>query len=98
MNRGERINHGLIERHAVTLSNGERCTVRRYPDRIAIQLPVSFSPSWHELQRIKHEIVGNVEAFEFYPVEHDVVDLTNTRHLWFDVIHDRNHPEFLSKE
>lgn len=58
--------------------------VRVYEDRIAIQAPNLDPISWEELQRVKHEVLGEVFAVEVFPAkECDVVNLRNTRHLWF---------------
>ena len=39
--------------------------------------------SWDVLQSIKNELLGSdALAIEFYPPAHNVVDETNTRHLW----------------
>lgn len=78
-------------------------SVRVYADRIAIQSSKDDAISWEVLQRVKNKVIGEVFAIEVFPAEEsEVVNLRNTRHLWFgpevdklkDVI---KHPEF-SKE
>ncbi len=78
-------------------------SVRVYADRIAIQSSKNDAISWEVLQRVKNKVIGEVFAIEVFPAEEsEVVNLRNTRHLWFgpevdkikDVI---KHPEF-SKE
>lgn len=50
--------------------------VRVYEDRIAIQAPNLDPISWEELQRVKHEVLGEVFAVEVFPAkECDVVNL-----------------------
>lgn len=39
--------------------------------------------TWDELQRIKAEVgYGDHDALELYPIESDVVNVANLRHLW----------------
>ena len=98
MNWYEKSRVGLIRIEVV-----EGYSVRIYSDRIAIQSSNQDPISWEVLQRIKNKIIGSVFAIEVFPAEEsEVVNLRNTRHLWFgpevdklkDVI---KHPEF-SKE
>lgn len=98
MNWYEKSRVGLIRIEVV-----EGYSVRVYSDRIAIQSSNQDPISWEVLQRIKNKIIGSVFAIEVFPAEEsEVVNLRNTRHLWFgpevdklkDVI---KHPEF-SKE
>lgn len=74
--------------------------VRFYENRIAIQAPNLDPISWEELQRVKGEAIGEVFAVEVFPAKNaDVVNLRNTRHLWFgdDISKIQDfikHPEF----
>ena len=74
------------ERAACGLIRVERIgdyTIRIYKDRIAIR-GISEAPiSWEILQKIKRQILGDVVAVEIFPTDSDVVNLANTRHLWF---------------
>ncbi len=98
MNWYEKSRVGLIRIDVV-----EGYSVRVYADRIAIQSSKPDAISWEILQRVKRQVIGEVFAIEVFPaVESDVVNLRNTRHLWFGPEVDRlkdviQHPEF-SKE
>ena len=76
-----------------------RYMVRRYPNRIAVQSAHEEPISWEDLQKVKREILGDVVAVEIFPKESEVVNLRNTRHLWFGECLDNitttfTHPEF----
>lgn len=79
MNWYEKSRVGLIRIEVV-----EGYSVRVYSDRIAIQSSNQDPISWEVLQRIKNKIIGSVFAVEVFPAEEsEVVNLRNTRHLWF---------------
>lgn len=74
-------------------------SVRIYPNRIAIQSDKPDAISWETLQAIKSEVLGDVMAIEIFPHNSQVVNLKNTRHLWFsedlkDLTKTFTHPEF----
>jgi hypothetical protein len=74
------------ERAACGLIRTERIgdfTVRVYKDRIAIRGVSECAISWEILQKIKRQVLGDVVAVEIFPIDSDVVNLANTRHLWF---------------
>lgn len=75
----EKVSIGLIE-----IIQCEEYSVRRYSDRIAIQSKTQDPISWETLQRVKNKVIGEVFAIEVFPAtESEVVNLRNTRHLWF---------------
>jgi hypothetical protein len=90
---------GLLETRKVSEFHQDY-TVRIYADRIAIQSAECDPISWEVLQRIKQRILGEVFAVEVFPAtESEVVNLRNTRHLWFGPEISKiqavlNHPEF----
>lgn len=98
MNWYEKSRVGLIK-----IVSCEGYSVRVYADRIAIQSSTQDPISWETLQRIKNQVIGEVFAIEVFPaIESEVVNLRNTRHLWFGPEVDKlkdilKHPEF-SKE
>lgn len=98
MNWYEKSRVGLIRIEVV-----EGYSVRVYADRIAIQSSNQDPISLEVLQRIKNKVIGSVFAVEVFPAEEsEVVNLRNTRHLWFGPVVDGikdviKHPEF-SKE
>ena len=57
--------------------------IRVYADRIAIQRHSNEPISWEILQDIKKQVVGDVVAVEIFPIDSAVINLRNTRHLWF---------------
>lgn len=91
----EKVSIGLIE-----IIQCEEYSVRRYSDRIAIQSKTQDPISWETLQRVKNKVIGEVFAIEVFPAtESEVVNLRNTRHLWFgkeisDIQNLLVHPEF----
>ncbi len=86
----ERIAVGLIKE-----ANFYGYKIRIYADRIAIQSEYEEPLSWETLQYIKNHFLGDVVAFEIYPKEDDVVNLRNTRHLWYGyLVEVKDHPEF----
>lgn len=74
--------------------------VRFYSDRIAIQSWNDVAISWEQLQDVKNKALGSdAIAIEIFPVDSAVVNLRNTRHLWFspeisDMVARCRHPEF----
>lgn len=38
--------------------------------------------SWDDMMHIKNEVLGNVVAIEIFPKKEDLVNESNTRHLW----------------
>jgi hypothetical protein len=58
-------------------------TIRMYSDRLAISRKDDAVMSWEELQNIKQNLLGDAFAIEVYPPADEVVNLRNTRHLWF---------------
>ena len=99
MNWYEKSRVGLLK----VIQHFETYSIRVYEDRIAIQSPTQDPISWETLQRIKNQVIGEVFAIEVFPaIESEVVNLRNTRHLWFGPEVDKlkdilKHPEF-SKE
>jgi hypothetical protein len=50
---------------------------------LAVSSLSGLRPSWHEMQRIKNELLGeSVTAVEIYPPQTDVVDGADMFHLW----------------
>ena len=74
--------------------------VRFYADRIAIQSRNDVVISWEQLQAVKNKALGiDAVAIEIFPPDSEVVNLRNTRHLWFSpeissVVSWCRHPEF----
>lgn len=99
MNWREKAAFGLIRMEKID-ANGIEYTVRVYSDRIAIQSKTNDPISWGTLQLVKSKVLGEVFAVEVFPaIESDVVNLRNTRHLWFGSEIDKIqsiliHPEF----
>jgi len=91
------------ERSSIGLQKIEKIdgfVVRFYADRIAIQSWNDLAISWEQLQAVKNKALGDdVIAIEIFPPESNVVNLRNTRHLWFspridDLAEWLRHPEF----
>lgn len=69
-----------------------RCQVfavllRQLPEQKVIHLAVSslsgIRPTWHEMQRIKNDLVGaKLTAVEVYPPQDEVVDGADMFHIW----------------
>lgn len=79
----EKVAPGLINTCPVVVE-GREYTVRIYSDRIAVQSKISDAISWEDLQCVKNAIIGNVYCVEVFPAtQSEVVNLRNTRHLWF---------------
>jgi hypothetical protein len=99
VNWKERSSVGLLDVKLLFASTPKRYLVRRYADRIAVQSKDETAISWEVLQNIKREVLGDVVAIEVFPMDADVVNLQNTRHLWFgdavnEVVKACTHPEF----
>lgn len=91
------------EKSSIGLQKIERIDgflVRFYADRIAVQSRNDLAISWEQLQEVKNKALGNdTIAIEVFPPESKVVNLRNTRHLWFsprvdDLAQWLRHPEF----
>lgn len=95
----ERAAIGVLETRRIRASISEEFVVRVYCDRIAVQSMDSRAISWETLQKVKEEVIGDVVAIEIFPKAVDVVNLRNTRHLWFgkgveEFVTRFSHPEF----
>lgn len=67
----------------IRVEHVDEYTVRIYPNRIAIQSEKDDAISWEILQAVKSKILGDVMAIEIFPPNIEVVNLRNTRHLWY---------------
>lgn len=67
----------------IAIEHVDEYSVRIYPNRIAIQSEEEDAISWETLQAIKTKILGDVMAIEIFPPNSEVVNLKNTRHLWY---------------
>lgn len=83
----------------IRIEHVDEYSVRIYPNRIAIQSEKEDAISWETLQAIKCKIIGDAIAIEIFPANADVVNLRNTRHIWYgeclkDLTKTFTHPEF----
>jgi len=86
------ISNNLVERIRVLRNN--KFLVQIFSEKTSIRISVSRTElgkdgkwseniSWDDLQLIKHKIgFGDRMAVEIYPMDIDVVNVANMRHLW----------------
>lgn len=86
---------GLLRQH--DLSDHR---IREYGNRLAIWRKDGARLTWNEVQQVKQSVWGDRVAVEVYPAQSDVINIKNTRHLWWSeslsalVAGECVHPEF----